>query len=346
MKTILGINYFFSKNEENDGFMCGTAEGAIGVARDFKKRLEAAYDVEIHSWDCVNWTSPDVKAVLYLDCSWRSILRDPYLKKIPFEKRALVLIEPGNVNPALYFLRHFREKFHTIFTWDKRLLKKHPEYVPINVPVGAEPAHYRTNRFAHIPFSDKKLLFAASMNRWHYMPQSTHRIRRQAYAWFDKRQYGQFDLFGAKWNEPIVWYERVFGFPNYRSWKGTLPGGFQEKVDAMSHYKFALCFENNASQPGYISEKITDCFCARCVPIYYGSKGIENLIPTECYIDFRDFKDFQKLEDFIVNMDEKTHAVYVSAMNRFLNSQAAEFFSTEHLIRQIATGLELSPRNG
>ena len=112
----------------------------------------------------------------------------------------------------------------------------------------------------------------------------------------------------------------------------------------MTHYRFAVCFENNASQPGYISEKITDCLCARCVPIYLGSAGIEKRIPKGCYIDFRDFKSLAELEDFIVKMDEKTYCGYISAIERFLNSSAAEFFSSDHYMVQIAKGLGLVRR--
>ena len=92
MTPIIGLNYFFGEAERNDGFMREDAVGNVRMARNFKLRLERDYDVEVHGWDCVDWNSDRVKAVLYLDCSWRSILNDPFLKRIPWEKRALYLI--------------------------------------------------------------------------------------------------------------------------------------------------------------------------------------------------------------------------------------------------------------
>lgn len=344
MTPIIGLNYFFGETERNDGFMREDAVGNVRMARNFKLRLERDYDVEIHGWDCVDWNSDRVKAVLYLDCSWRSILNDPFLKRIPWKKRALYLIEPANVNPTLYYTSYFRRMFHTVFTWDERLLARNPSYIPINVLPGAEPVKYRQNPHADVPFAERKLLFAASSNRWHYMPQSTFGKRRRVYSWFDRRQPDRFDLFGPHWNEPIVWYERFLGYPRYKCWRGSFPGGSAAKVEKMTHYRFAVCFENNASQPGYISEKITDCLCARCVPIYLGSAGIEKRIPKGCYIDFRDFKSLAELEEFIVKMDEKAYCGYISAIERFLNSSATEFFSSDHYMAQIAKGLGLVRR--
>ena len=107
----------------------------------------------------------------------------------------------------------------------------------------------------------------------------------------------------------------------------------------MARYKFALCFENNASQPGYVSEKITDCFCARCVPIYYGAPGVGELIPQSCWIDARQFGNFREMQGFIVNMAPERHAMYLSAIEEFMHSPTLDFFSTDHYFKTLAEGL-------
>lgn len=334
MKTTIGINYYFSKKEIHDqAFQDKAATGSVGVAKSFKEWVEQRYDVEVHTWDNVDWTAEDVKAVLYFDYSWRYARQDQILRKIPYEKRALTIIEPANVNPSLYYIPFYRNRFKTIFTWDEKLLRRHKDYIPINVPVGAEPTTYSTDRFADIRFADKKLLVAVSRNRWSYMPQSTYKKRIAAYRYFAERQPIQFDLFGQGWS--------ALDFKPYR---GEIQGEWDAKVATMANYKFALCFENNASQPGYISEKILDCFCARCVPIYYGSRGIEKRIPRECFIDCHDFKNFQDLENYILSMSEAEHAHYVNAINQFMKSPAANFFSTDHYFRTLAEGLGLKRR--
>ena len=345
MKPILGINYYFGENDYNDAvFFARDVGGSAGFVRMFKEWVEKRYCVEVHTLDCIDPLAPEVKAVLYFDYSWRYARHDPFLQRIPYNKRALMMIEPANVNPSLYFLSRYRRRFSTVFTWDRRLLAENPSYKPVNVPVGAEPASYRENRFGGISFDDKKLLVAVSRNRWSYMPQSTYRLRKAAYSFFDRTHSGDFDLFGPGWNAPAIFYETVFGCSRYRCYRGVLEGGWDEKVARMANYKFALCFENSVSQPGYVSEKITDCFCARCVPVYYGSEGTEELIPKECWIDYRQFDDFADLARFLSCMPRERHAKYLSAIDDFMHSPQLDFFSTEHYFTTLANGLGFSAR--
>ena len=334
MKDILGINYYFGEAERNDRVFdrANADHFTRGFVISFKDWFESHYDVEVHTWDAIDPSSNAVKAVLYFDYSWRYARQDPYLKQIPFQKRALSIIEPNNVNPSLYFIPFYRNRFHTIFTWDERLLERHSDYHAINVPVGAEPSKYASNPFAHVKFRDKKLLVAVSRNRWSYMPYSTYRKRVAAYRYFTEATPSDFDLYGSGWSKEE--------FPSYR---GGIYEDWDSKVATLSKYRFALCFENNASQPGYISEKILDCFCARCVPIYYGSKGIEKRIPRDCFIDLRDFRDLDALRCAICSMTEEEHARHLLAIDCFLQSEACSFFSTEHYFTQLATGLGLRP---
>jgi len=335
MQDILGIYYYFGDNDRNDQVFdpSKTDLFACGFVIKFKDWIESHYDAAVHTWDCVDANDPSVKAVLYFDYSWRYARQDPFLRRIPFAKRALMIIEPSNVNPSLYFLPFYRNRFSTIFTWDEKLLKTHPSYHPVNVPVGAEPATYRENPFSAISFNEKKNLVAVSRNCWSYMPQSTYRKRVRAYRHFAAALGDGFDLFGQGWNRDDL--------PCYR---GPIADGWDDKVSAICRYKFAICFENNASQPGYISEKILDCFCARCVPIYYGSKGVEKRITRDCFIDYRDFRSLDELKDFILNMSEAEHRRYLDAIEGFLHSPALGFFSTAHYFRALADGIGLKPR--
>lgn len=335
MQNILGINYYFGENERNDQVFDPAKADlfARGFVINFKDWIERHYNVEVHTWDCIDWNDPRVKAVLYFDYSWRYAQKDPFLKKIPFEKRALMMIEPENVNPSLYYIPFYRNRFSTIFTWDERLLRTHPNYHAINVPVGAEPSNYIENRFTNISFSQKKPLVAVSRNCSSYMPQSTYRKRVAAYRHFSTTFGNDFDLFGYGWSAAEI--------PSYH---GPIEGGWDNKVSKISNYRFSICFENNASQPGYISEKILDCFCARCIPIYYGSKGIEKRIPKDCYIDFRNFSDLNDLGKFLLSLTEEQHAKYIAAIDRFMHSDALNFFSTNHYFTTLAEGLHLPKR--
>ena len=343
VKTILGINYYFTESEYDDAVFAleRQIEPVAGFVQKFKAWIEERYDVEVHTYDCVDPASEEVKAILYFDYNWRYARQDALLERVPFEKRALVIIEPENVNPSIYYLNRYRKKFSTVFTWDRRLLHKNQNYKAINVPLGAEPASYRENRFGGIPFDEKKLLIAVSRNRWAYMPQSTYRLRKAAYRYFEMNCKEEFDLYGQGWNVPTTLWEKCFGFHRFSCYRGEISGSWDEKVAYMANYKFALCYENNASQPGYVSEKITDCFCARCVPIYFGSPGVEALIPRDCWIDARQFRNFREMQEFIMNMTPEHHARYLSAIEDFMHSSMLDYFSTNHYFKTLAEGLGL-----
>jgi hypothetical protein len=60
------------------------------------------------------------------------------------------------------------------------------------------------------------------------------------------------------------------------------------KLQKLNEYKFNLCFENvyDYMSYGQITEKITDCFKSKTIPIYWGN---QNTIPQELYIDFKNY---------------------------------------------------------
>lgn len=332
MKDVVCFNYFFNDPDKNDApfELSAPTTGRQGVARNFKKWIETRYHAEVHTWDMAKKFGNRLKAAIYFDYSWQYARKDNFLKDIPFEKRALFLIEPANVNPSLYYIPFYRNRFKTVFTWDEKLLEKKKTYIPVNVPTGAEPERYANNPFMDKTYALKKLLVAVSRNRWSYMPTSTYKKRVAAYRYFSKAFKDQFDLWGQGWF-----------CDNDLNYRGEIKGDFADKVNVISNYRFSICFENNVSQPGYISEKILDCFCARCVPVYYGSKGIEKRIPSECYIDFRQFKDFKSLEQYLTRMTEEEYNRYISAIDRFMISEERKYFSTDHIYQTIADSLGL-----
>ena len=131
-----------------------------------------------------------------------------------------------------------------------------------------------------------------------------------------------FDLYGRNWDK------KLFGIPNkqYLAAKKCYKGVVSNKVETLSNYRFSLCFEN-AVYAGYITEKIFDCFYATCVPIYFGAPDIESYIPNTCYIDYRNFKNFEDLSKFLENMTESNFNVYRVAINKFLDSSDFDKFS-------------------
>ena len=339
--VIIAINNWLTKEDfDNRIFDPARTDGKHVLMNRFRGEVERRGG-KVVTLDTVDFHDPAVKHVVYFDYSWKYAKIDPFLDRIPFDKRALVIMEPCNINPSLYYINSYRKRFATIFTWDHNLQRQHPEYVPINVPITEDMDEYRTPRFAAIPFAEKKLVIAINSNRWSYMPQSSYALRIKYYQYFDRAYPEQFDLYGVGWNQPCIFYEKWLGFPHFKTFRRPT-NSYTEKPELLSRYRFTLCIENNPSQPGYISEKITDSFCARCVPVYYGWQGINNLIPRDTWIDMRDFKTPATLGAFLAGMAPTTHQRYLEAIDRFIQSDAARFFTPANFFGTIATRLGLT----
>jgi hypothetical protein len=144
-----------------------------------------------------------------------------------------------------------------------------------------------------------------------------------------------FDLFGRGWSD-----RTNLSGPEAkavaRSYRGELP--VFEKVSTLSRYRFALCFENTAF-PGYVTEKIFDCFRAGCIPVYLGAPDITSLIPAGAFIDARDFSDLTGLESFMRHLRREVASDYVTAATDFMNSQRAEQFTQGHFVREVSSVL-------
>ena len=75
------------------------------------------------------------------------------------------------------------------------------------------------------------------------------------------------------------------------------------KLSYIGRYKFNIAFENSNTD-GYITEKLTDCFVANTVPIYWGSEGDVAPYPKEAMICANDYPDFESLVARIKEVDE------------------------------------------
>ncbi len=58
----------------------------------------------------------------------------------------------------------------------------------------------------------------------------------------------------------------------------------QDKMDGLLPYKYSIAIENS-SAPWYFTEKISDCFLAYTVPVYYGCTNISRYFPEKSVIE-------------------------------------------------------------
>jgi hypothetical protein len=111
------------------------------------------------------------------------------------------------------------------------------------------------------------------------------------------------------------------------------------KIPILRNYKFNICYENIRDIPGYITEKIFDCFFAGCVPVYWGANNVTDHIPKDCFIDKRDFHGYEELYDYLKNMSDKDYLKYLINIEAFLKSDKAYPFSSECFSKTISEAL-------
>jgi hypothetical protein len=289
-----------------------------------------ARGVEVHTIDM--WDRVEYDHALFMDVSWRTLLGDAFHRHIPQSRRALVLIEPPNVNPAPYYLRPLRRLYANVFTWYEPLLRG-TGYARIAPMMGVDLHDYRQRSSPASGFDNRRLLVAVNSNRWAYHPHSQYVFRKRVFRFLETHAADQFDLYGYGWNAPSVPYERLTGYPRFACYRGAIGGDYDSKIPVLGRYRFALCIENTARDPGYVSEKPIDTMCARCVPVYHGWEGVTTRIPPDCFVNMQDFRDLADLLAFLRSVDVTRHERYLSAIDAFLNSRAAESFRDENLYR-------------
>ena len=328
-RRTIGINHSFGDEYLQDRVfsMDDHLGSQLRSLRDYFNRR----GVDVHTLDLVDPTDPSVDYVLYLDISWRGYLKDKFLGAIPREKRVLVIQEPSNINPSLYYVPWLRKLFPTVFAWNETLLKKHG-YIRCNTFANADPDDYRDNPFRQWSYDDKKFLVAINSNRWSYMPTSAYRARVHAFQYFENHCPGEFDLYGRGWNQPRIFYDRWLGYPKFECYRGTIPEPIEAKLDVLSRYRFTLCIENNVNEPGYVDNKFIDCLCARCVPVYYAWEGADRYVPAECFINWRNFESLEDLDRHLHEIDDDRYARYMDAIDRFFADSASDYFTRRSVL--------------
>ncbi len=84
---------------------------------------------------------------------------------------------------------------------------------------------------------------------------------------------------------------------------GNTIGWQRSKRNFLRKYKFNIAFENS-SAPGYITEKLIDCFLGNTVPIYWGSDGDIEPFSRDTLILANDYDSLDSLVKRVVELDE------------------------------------------
>jgi hypothetical protein len=151
---------------------------------------------------------------------------------------------------------------------------------------------------------------------------------------------GDFDLYGEGWDRrhPAV-DPRLHALA-----EGIWRGPVEDKVTQLAGYRFAFIFENTRF-PGYVSEKLFDCFYARCIPVYSGAPDVAQYVPPSTFIDVRQFPSFPELERFLRAITEEDARRYIDATHSFLVSPAFEGWCGDRFARDLVDALVHAAEN-
>jgi hypothetical protein len=246
----------------------------------------------------------------------------------------LFLWETSHVNPKNDSLE-IRKRYRRIFSWDDSLVEAY-NYVKFYLPIVNDTAQFT------VGWSGRDRLCCAiagnkSVNKKDLRELYSKRV--ETFRWFERHAPNDFDLYGNGWDgpsslpgllgkliskvlTPLYRCTRMRSFPSYR-------GVVARKRDTLAQYRFSICYENMSGLPGYITEKIFDCFFAGTVPVYWGASNISDYIPQKCFVDRRKFSNHQSLHHFLSSMSESNYIAYQNEIKIFLASQSATKFHAE-----------------
>lgn len=256
------------------------------------------------------------------------------LKLIPKEKKYLVLEECEMIYKE-NSRRDLLGSFNKVFTYNDDLVKD-SGYIKLNIP----------NKIKNpdlVSVSEKKFSVVIAGNKTSQENGELYTERLNAIDYMEKKYPRLFDLYGIGWNERRFTGYRIIRAFNKIPFMRTIfvkkhicyRGKIERKIHTLSQYKFCFCYENCDNINGYISEKIFDCFFAGCVPVYYGAPNITSYIPKGCFIDKRDFEDYDELVSYLIDMKDDVYEHYIQNILDFLKSDEIKMFSAEYFCDKI-----------
>jgi len=244
------------------------------------------------------------------------------------------------LNNELAQLRRYRKVFTSNETLvdGKQILRV--DY-PNDLSLRPVPNFVERDLFCVMIASNKALL--------HPHPLSLHPNRIEIIRFFESQAPELFALYGKGWDIPAVrpgltgriikrvneWRASIAPSRPFPSYCGTV----YSKSEVLDRAKFSICYENSRGSPGYLTEKIFDCFTSGCIPIYIGSTHGTTLVPEGCYIDGDQFNSPAEMLHFLQTIDAISHARYQAEIRRFLAGPDSVRFTNAHFCQSLVNAI-------
>lgn len=246
-------------------------------------------------------------------------------KVCPSALKVLYMYEPTAVDPVQY-TRAIWKKFDALLTWNTYLTDASVFFTfeagaYYDLPYCSDYGVPALTDWSDLGQREKAICQICG-DKYSLSADEIYSKRREVARWFYANAKTRMDVFGRPAME----------VPNYR-------GECEKKEMIFRKYRYALCFENTFHPQwtqGYLTEKILDCMASHTIPVYYGCSNIEELVPSDCFIDFREYASLQELDEYLQAMSDDEYLGYAQRMQEFYNSyNAPQRHSAERLYETI-----------
>ena len=104
------------------------------------------------------------------------------------------------------------------------------------------------------------------------------------------------------------------------------------KLEFLKDYKFTIAFEN-ASYPGYTTEKLSDALAAGSLPIYWGNPSVARDFNTKRFINCHDYSSFEEVVNAVIEVDSNDE-LYQSYLAQpiFTGKETAPYRSLDNVL--------------
>ena len=264
-------------------------------------------------------------------------------RRLPKEPAYAYLYEDPIIRPLNSEMAQLR-RYRKVFTSNETLIDGKQilrlDY-PNDLSLRSVPSFVERDLFCVMIASNKALL--------HPHPRSLHNNRIEIIRFFEAQAPELFTLYGKGWDIPAVrpgvigrliklvneWRARIIPSRPFLNYGGTV----YSKSEVLDRAKFSICYENSRGSPGYVTEKIFDCFTSGCIPIYMGTTHRTALVPEDCYIDGDRFNSPAEMLQFLQSIDAVSHARYQAAIQHFLSGPGSVRFTNAHFCQSLVNGV-------
>jgi len=112
----------------------------------------------------------------------------------------------------------------------------------------------------------------------------------------------------------------------------NIGGRVDDKLAFIEKYKFNIAFEN-ASFPGYVTEKLIEAKQAGTVPVYWGNPRIAEEMNPKSFINYYEYRSFKKVLAAVIAADNDD-GLYKEYLQQplFYNNQPNEYLNKERFV--------------